>query len=172
MENQENKTLSGEVDNNEIDTSQDYIATIAELKRNSVSKSEYEKLRQENRNLLQTLSEGGSIEVVQEKPPVDIEGLRRELFNQDGNLSNLEYITKTLELRDALIERGDPDPFLPVSSKTAPTDEERLQAEKVAMAFRECVDYADGDSQIFTQELMRITSDVNRMPQRSTPRRR
>ena len=160
-----------DVVNNETDTSQDYIATIAEIRKNSVSKTEYEKLRQENRNLLQTLAEGGQIKSVENKPEVDINALRKELFTENSGLNNLEYISKTLELRDALIESGEADPFLPISSKNAPTNEEIMQAEKVADAFRSCLEYADGDSQIFTQELMRITADINPMAGRSSRRR-
>ena len=166
MEN-ENKIPNGEVVNNETDTSQDYIATIAELKRNSVRREDYDKLRAENKNLLQTLVEGGQL--VQNtiiKEPVDINKIRNELFSGDCQLNNLDFITKTLELRDALIEKGEPDPFLPVSSKNAPTIEEITKANNVAEAFRSCVDYADGDSEIFTQELMRITNDSNPMNSR------
>ena len=83
------------------------------------------------------------------------------------DLNNLEYITKTLELRDALLEKGEPDPFLPISSKNTPTIEEITKANNVAEAFRSCVEYAAGDSEIFTQELMRITNDSNPMGRRS-----
>lgn len=172
MENKkEFETENAQVDNIEDDTTQDYISAIKEMKKNSVSKEEYEKLKQENRNLLQTLVEGGSIEAVQEKPPVDIKALRKELFQENSGLDNLTYITKTLELRDALIESGEPDPFLPMSSKATPTDEEVRTAEKVAEAFRSCIEYAEGDSQIFTQELMRITADINPIAGRNSRRR-
>jgi hypothetical protein len=62
------------------------------------------------------------------------------------------------------MDKGEPDPFLPVSSRYAPTIEDITKANKVAEAFQSCVDYADGNSEIFTQELMRITNDSNPMP--------
>lgn len=164
MENQENKIPNGEVLDTELDTSQDYLATIAELKKNSVSRDEYNKLRAENKNLLQTLVEGGQIQAVESKPEVDVDALRGELFDVNCELNNLQFVEKTLQLRNALMDKGEPDPFLPVSSRYAPTIEDITKANKVAEAFQSCVDYADGNSEIFTQELMRITKDSNPMP--------
>lgn len=161
MENLTNEFISPNADevNTGVDTNQNYIDTIKSLKENSVSKAEYEKLRKENQSLLQTLVEGGQIEQPVDKEPVDINALRKELFNEDCDLSNLDYVSKALKLRDALIEKGEPDPFLPVSSKDAPTQEEINIANSCAEIFRECIEYSDGNSQLFTQELMRRTID-------------
>ena len=162
-ENQEFENQAADFDNNAVDTSADYIATINAMKKNSVSRADYDKLREENRNLLNTLAEGGSIQVAEEKPQVDIQAIRKELFSPTCELNNLQYVEKALELRDALIENGEADPFLPISSSKSPTYEEISQAENVAKVFKECVEYADGDSQVFTQELMRRTNDSNPM---------
>lgn len=167
--NNEFTTPIAEENNNGLDTSQDYIATIMAMKANSVSKDDYEKLKAENRQLLTTLVEGGQIENPEVKEVVDIAALRKELFNEDCSLTNLEYIKKTLKLRDALIENGEPDPFLPVNSKNSPTIDEINTAEKCAEIFKECIEYADGNSEIFTQELMRRTSDS--MPMSARTRR-
>lgn len=154
-----------------VGTNDDYIKAIKEMKQNSVSKTEYEKLKAENRNLLQTLIDGGSIEVAQEAPEVDVTAIRKELFSEDCALNNLQYISKALDLRDAVMAKGEPDPFLPVYSQKAPTAEEAEQAEAVAAVFRECVDYAQGDSQLFTQELMRRTNDSRPMANTGRGRR-
>ena len=90
----------------------------------------------------------------------EIDDLRNELFNSPRELNNLEYITKAMELRDALIENGEPDPFLPVGKQISPTRDDIEGAEKVAQVYRECIEYADGDSEVFTNELMRRTRDV------------
>lgn len=160
MENYEIKTQVAEVNNNEFDTTQDYIDTIAEMKRNSVSRSDYEKLREENRNLLKSLVNGETIDQPVVKEPVDIDKLRQDLFNKENN--NLDFITKAMELREALIEKGEPDPFLPKGHNVQVTDADVKTAEKVAAAFQHCIDYADGDSGVFTNELMRITQDTFR----------
>jgi len=64
----------------------------------------------------------------------------------------------TLELRNTLIAKGERDPFLPYGSQIAPTPEDVEKAEKAAQIYQECIDYADGDSKLFTQELQRRTN--------------
>lgn len=154
-----------------VGANDDYIKAIKEMKQNSVSKTEYEKLKAENRTLLQTLVDGGSIEVAQDVPPVDVDAIRKELFSEDCTLNNLQYISKALELRDAVMAKGEADPFLPVYSQGAPTAEDVEKAEAVAAVFKECVEYAAGDSQIFTQELMRRTNDSRPMSNAGRGRR-
>lgn len=165
--NEELTNVSG-AEMSEVDN--DYLATIQELKNNTVSKEQYNKLRSENKRLLDTLVSGGSIENPVQKPKADIEGLRKKLFDKDGQLSNLEFIETSLELRDALLDAGEPDPFLPIGSRISPTPEEAQQAEIVAEVYRECIEYADGNSEVFTNELMRRTTDA--MPMSRNARRR
>ena len=145
------------------DNTQDYIAAIKELKQNSVDRSEYEKLRAENKKLIDTVVNGlpGQEEqVVVKHSKEQIDDLRNELFNSPRELNNLEFITKTMELREALMENGEPDPFLPVGKQISPTRDDIEGAEKVAQVYKECIEYAEGDSEVFTNELMRRTRDV------------
>ena len=145
------------------DNTQDYLAAIKELKQNSVDRSEYDKLRAENKKLIDAVVNG---QPGQEEPAVSkhskeqIDDLRNELFNSPKELNNLEYITKAMELREALIENGEPDPFLPVGKQISPTRDDLEGAEKVAQVYKECIEYAEGDSEVFTNELMRRTKDV------------
>ena len=145
------------------DNTQDYLAAIKELKENSVNRSEYDKLRAENKRLIDTVVNGlpGQEEqVVVKHSKEQIDDLRNELFNSPRELTNLEYVTKAMELREALIENGEPDPFLPVGKQISPTRDDLEGAEKVAQVYRECIEYAEGDSEVFTNELMRRTRDV------------
>ena len=145
------------------DNTQDYLAAIKELKENSVNRSEYDKLRAENKRLIDAVVNGqpGQEETVVVKHSKEqIDDLRNELFNSPRELNNLEFITKAMELRDALMENGEPDPFLPVGKQISPTRDDIEGAEKVAQVYRECIDYAEGDSEVFTNELMRRTRDV------------
>ena len=145
------------------DNTQDYLAAIKELKQNSVDRSEYEKLRAENKKLIDAVVNGQS---GQEEPVFtkhskeQIDDLRNELFNSPKELNNLEYITKAMEPREALMENGKPDPFLPVGKQISPTRDDLEGAEKVAQVYKECIEYAEGDSEVFTNELMRRTRDV------------
>ena len=145
------------------DNTQDYINAIKDLKQNSVDRSEYDKLRAENKKLIDAVVNGqpGQEEPVFTKHSKEqIDDLRNELFNSPRELNNLEYITKALELREALMENGKPDPFLPFGKQISPTRDDLEGAEKVAQVYKECIDYAEGDSEVFTNELMRRTRDV------------
>ena len=145
------------------DNTQDYLAAIKELKQNSVDRSEYDKLRAENKKLIDAVVNGqpGQEEPVFKKHSKEqIDDLRNDLFNSPRELNNLEYVTKAMELREALMENGEPDPFLPVGKQISPTRDDLEGAEKVAQVYKECIDYAEGDSEVFTNELMRRTRDV------------
>ena len=145
------------------DNTQDYLAAIKELKEKSVDRSEYDNLRAENKKLIDAVVNGqpGQEEpVVSKHSKEQIDELRNDLFNSPKELNNLEYITKAMELREALIENGEPDPFLPVGKQISPTRDDIEGAEKVAQVYRECIEYAEGDSEVFTNELMRRTRDV------------
>lgn len=136
----------------------EYLEAIKALKENSVERSKYEALRADNKRLLEAVINGSPVENTV-KPQVDIQALRDELFNKE-NQTNLQYVENALKLRTALIESGEQDPFLPYGSKIVPTDEDIATANRVASILQECVDYADGDSAIFTNEVQRRTVDT------------
>lgn len=141
------------------DMTEDYLEAIKNLKENSVDRSKYDALKAENKKLLDAVVNGQEINVQEkETQKRDVQTIREELFNKEHN--NLEYVTLSLELRNALIAEGKPDPFLPYGRQISPTREDEEIAEKVAQVYQECVDYAEGDSELFTNELMRRTKDV------------
>lgn len=151
-----NQATTGEVE----ETTQDYITAIKELKQNSVDRSKYDKLVAENKKLLNSIVNGQELdsEAVKKADRTPSE-IRKDLFENENN-TNLEYVTKALELREVLMKSGQPDPFLPIGEQILPTDEDVKTAEKVAQVLQECVDYASGDSQVFTNELQRRLVDV------------
>lgn len=166
--------------NNTPDTTNDidYIAVIEEMKNNTVNKDEYDKLKQDHARLLQSIINGesslennGSESQATPEPETPeainqkIATLRKELFNSnDDSMTNLDYITKAMELREMIIKKGEPDPFLPAGMNISPTEEDIKCAEKVADVFQQCIDYAKGDPTVFTNELQRRT--LNSMPNR------
>lgn len=139
------------------DMTPDYLAAINELKQNSVNREDYNKLKAENKKLLDSIVNGTPAEV-QSPQRKSIEELRAAYLKEDQ--TNLEYISNTLKLREALISEGKPDPFLPIGEQILPTDEDIAAANKVAAVLQECVDYAEGDSAVFTNELQRRLVDV------------
>lgn len=141
----------------EVVDNTDYIAAIKELKENSVDRSRYEALKAENKKLLDSIVNGTEVALPKEEKK-SVEELRAAYLKEDQ--SNLEYITNTLKLREAIIAEGKPDPFLPIGEQIMPTDADIATANKVAQVLQECVDYAEGDSAVFTNELQRRLVDV------------
>lgn len=135
-----------------------YIQAIEELKATTISKDAYNKLRAENKKLLDALVAGEQLDIPKEEKP-DIKALRNKLFSTDGELSNYEYIDTALKLRNALIESGERDPFLPIGDKTPLTSDIIEGAQRVADGLQEMLDFAEGDSGVFTAEYQRRVKD-------------
>lgn len=153
MENQENL-----VPNEEASMETDYVEAIKNLKQNSVSKADYDALRLENKKLLQAVVNGQTIEVEPEEPEVDLAQLRKNVFD-NPNQTNLEYVTNVLKLRDAVLEKEGYDVFVPQSSQYSPTQDDIARANKVAEQFKEMVDIADGNPNVFLNEFQRRIKD-------------
>lgn len=147
-------------DINENDNSR-YIEAIKNLKKDTVSKKSYDKVVEENKELLNAILNGGELKgnvESKEVESVDIKALREKLYGlKSKDLSNLEYVDTTLKLRKALMDAGQEDPFVGRGSKLSPTKDDYDTADRVAKVFEECIEYAQGDSAIFTQELQRRT---------------
>lgn len=160
MPEQENTNLNlNENQGSNPETSnQDYIEAIQELKKNSVSKDEYNKLQEEKNKLFKALIDGGQInsEVAEE---INVDEVKKIIT--DENTNNLEFAKAVLALRKAKIDAGEQDPFLPYGNQVQITADDKKAADRVAQVFQECIDFADGDSEIFTMELARRTVDVN-----------
>ncbi|MBO7692604.1 MAG: hypothetical protein J6T10_08235 [Methanobrevibacter sp.] len=152
---EEEKVVTG----NEVDDmTPDYLDAIKNLKQNSVDRQKYDELRAENKKLLNAIVNGQEVEQTKVPERRDTNEIREELFNHEH--SNLDYIKLSLELRENLIAEGKPDPFLPVGRQISPTREDEELAQKAAQVYQECIDFADGDSELFTNELMRRTKDI------------
>lgn len=139
---------------------EDYLAVIKEMKQNSVSKEEYEKLREENRNLLQSLVEGKQIDPEETEEKIDVSKLCKEIVDPDVQDSNLSGWTKILQVRKGILDEGGEDIFIPKGKFYTPSAEMNEAAERVASVIQECIDYSEGDSELFTNELMRRTRDI------------
>ena len=139
----------------------DYIAEIQKLKANTVSIDEYNRLKNDNKKLITALASGETIGSTEpSNPEKNINDLRNKLLKNGNSLNNLEYVQTAVELRDALIAQGQRDPFLPYGEGVLPTAEDVECANRVASVYKECIEYADGDPDIFTSELQRRTVDA------------
>ena len=138
----------------------DYIAEIQKLRANTVSLDDYNRLKADNKKLINALATGEGVATAAPEPEKNINDLRNKLLKEGSNLSNLEYVKTAVDLRDALIAQGQKDPFLPYGEGVIPTAEDVECANRVANIYKECIEYADGDPDIFTSELQRRTVDA------------
>ena len=138
---------------------------LKELRENSVSKSDYEKVVNENKQLVaQVINGEGGAGSGQATPPenleADITALREKLYGPKcSELSNLEFCEATLQLREKIIKRDGVDPFLPHGANIKPTDLDTQRAQAVADVMAECIKEADGDSGVFTALLQAKTNN-------------
>lgn len=149
----------------------DYVEAIEKLKESTVSKEDYEALKADNKELLNAVLNGGSLKSgsapVNEVKP-DIKKLREELYGGKTSLSNLEIAKKSLELRKALMDEGEIDPFVPVGQNISPEPLDFEKAQQVADVLEECIEKAEGDSGVFTNLLQLKMIDAN--PRVSMPK--
>ena len=151
------------------DNTSDYIAQIKNLKENSVSKDDYDKLKADNKKLINALANGETVAGAPASAADNAErinDLRKKLFNRDAQLSNLEYAETALQLRDLIIDDGGADIFLPRGHEVLATNADVEAASRVADVLRYCVEYADGNSDIFTDELQRRMIDSKPLTKR------
>lgn len=156
---EENEKVETSVVEEPKETSENYINTIAEMKRNSVPLEKYNQVVAENGKLLNQLANGENIEKELPEEVVSSDELRNKLFNSE-DLSNLEYCENALKLRENILKEKGIDIFVANNQVYTADSNDYAEAEKVADVLKECIEYAKGDSEAFTNELMRRTNDV------------
>lgn len=152
----EEKNIETSQDTGTVDNNQ-YIEALNQLKQNTVDKADYDKLKAENKKLLDSIVNGTEVALpATEKASLD--DLRLKLINSNEDaLSSLEYAETALKLRERLLEEGEEDPFVPHGSQYSPTQVDYDRAHRVAAILQECVDNADGDDATFLAELNKRT---------------
>lgn len=136
-----------------------YIELLQQLKSSTVSKDQYNRVIQENKMLAEALVNNQSIDTGESKTQYtekDIAALRSDLYKINGNITNLEYIRKTLELRQALIDQGERDPFLPNNADYRESEFDAEKAQYIADGLKQMCDYCGNDSALFNSELKRV----------------
>ena len=147
----EEETKRVEANPSTDDTNVDYIEAIKEMRENSVSKDQYNKVVEEKKKLLKTLVEGGTVEnpeaIANIKSKDDI---KKDIMNSK---SNLEWISNALELRNYILENEGKDCFCAENRNVSPTTDDIKDAQDVADLFQTCIDECNGDSNVFTSIL-------------------
>ena len=156
MEN-EKEVLNSESGEEMSDDSIDYIAAINEMKANSVDKAQYEKLKSENKKLMDALINNKQIETPK-KREIDVDSIQKKLLERNPRMTSLEGFQLMLDLREADLQAGKTDPFISANMKS-PTQADIEAAQRRADIYQECIDYAQGDPALFSQELTRRMVD-------------
>ena len=168
-EEQTMEQTTSESGNDGMDTSQ-YISAINEMRNNSVSRDKYNKLKEDNRQLLDALINGGQIEV----PTAEEKKSAQELVNEFRELAgrkkgkplDVEFSEKLIEMRDAFLEETGDDLFLPSN----PTDVDYKNAQDVEAFFRTCLEAADGNNDVYEREMSRHLVEYPALPTKNKRR--
>lgn len=144
-------------DNEPEMTASEYISQINNLRENTVSREEYERIKNDNKELAKALINGTGANIPgitkpENKP--DLDDLRKKLFTKKSK-NDLEYFTNLLALRDGVMADGQPDPFLPINREFRATAQDEADAERIATQIKEAIEYADGDPAVFSNDLRR-----------------
>lgn len=127
-ENDQNNLVEGQEG---TDNDLDLLEEIKSLKKNTVSKEEYNKLQEKNKALMKQIINGGGQENKTDEP-VDINELRKDIFENPEKLSKREFWKKTLSLRKERLDKEGVDIFLPRGKKTRYTRDDMESANHVA----------------------------------------
>lgn len=142
-----NETMTNEQDNTV------YIQTIQELKENSVDRKIYDKLKGERDMLIKSLANGDTLATAESVQVRSLAECKEDFLTK--TTSQCEYMERVLALRDAAMREGQSDPFVAEGHHVKPTAYDYQRAQEIADIYRECLDYAGGDDQIFMNEINR-----------------
>lgn len=142
------------IEENVENGNEDYIETIKNLKQNTVPKSEAERLKADNKRLLEALTNGETIEQPKAKE-FDEEETISKIMNP--NVRDLDYFSNLLALRNYKLETEKIDIFAGKGSSYQPAENEDAKIENVVKCLEHCIEYSDGDPDAFDKELERIT---------------
>lgn len=144
--NENEKDVLGQEE--EADKDLDLLEEIKNLKKNSVSKEEYNKQVEKNKALMKQIINGGGREEKTDEP-VDINALRKEIFENPEGLSDREFWKKTLMLRKERLEREGVDIFLPKGRKTRYTRDDLESAQHVADTIGQILEDTEDNPNLF-----------------------
>lgn len=132
---------------------QNLLEQFNKLKDTMVPKEKFDQVSSRNKQLSEAIANNMQEQEEarkQEEPKPDASQLREELYgDKRSDLTNLDYISKTLELRDAILESGGRDPFLPTGGNDKDSLEAHNTANKVANGLKQLVEQSNGDPVAF-----------------------
>ena len=158
------ETAPNQAESSQTMTAQEYVEAVRKMKETMVPKEKYDKVMSENKILTAAVIDGKDLPEGFAKAGSQgsrtASDLRKALFS-GKEMTNLEYVSTALDLRDKVIEEEGPeaDPFAGGQRRlgvSRPTRQDYEAAEEVAKTLRECVDNADGDPAAFNAYLSSV----------------
>lgn len=138
-------------------SSEEYIKTIAELSKRP-TQEQVDKLRQENKQLIQTLASGGTLTQEQEADAKKTsDDYAKELVQSH---SNLDYVKLSLKQREKALEEGKPDPYMPHGANFQEgRADDAENAQRAADFFQRLVDDSGDNPAVFNSLLQARLKD-------------
>lgn len=146
---------------------QDYLEQIQQLKNSTVSREAYDKMRDENKKLLETIINGGQMEAPAENTNIDYNKLLHEtIFEKKSD--NLGYVEAFVTAYEAAAKEGIKY-AMPFGPKAEYGEMDEETCDFTAKKLREIIDKANGSEKAFNflldQEM------VDNMPARGPGRK-
>lgn len=136
----------------------DLVEALAKYKENSVPKEKYDKLVEENKRIINAFADGKPLSIEDEKPLRTREELIKVMTS--SNTNNLEYAKAALELHKKTLEETGVNDFLPNGANYNVTDVDIKSAERFEEVLEQCIEEANGNSEVFTALLSSRTDDI------------
>ena len=147
---------------------------IKRVKATTVPKDEYDRVVKRNEELSKAIFDNQQPkpeDKPQESNNDKIKRLNQELYGDNRKeMTNLDFISKNLELRDAIISEGGRDPFLPTTGNDRDSASTVESAGRVANGLQKMVDDAKGSPEAFNALYQARVQDVP-LPGRNNLRR-
>ena len=129
------------------DNDLDLLEEIKNLKANTVSKEDYNKLQEKNKNLMRQIINGGGSKETEET--INMEECRKALFDHPEDMSDLDFWKNTLALRKERLDKEGVDIFLPKGNKTRYSNADKESANHVAEVIGQLIVESEGSPQVF-----------------------
>lgn len=129
--------VKDQVTDKQVD-SNEYIEAITKLKETTVSKDQYNKLKEENKKLLDSIVNGNEVDVpVKKTEKPNIKELYNKLMDGEHPLNNYEYMQVFMQIKDAVEDQHGVDPTIPVGRKFSPEAADLLEIQQANDTFSE-----------------------------------
>lgn len=132
----------------ESNADNDLVEALKQVKANSVSKDDYNKLRADNKKLIDALVSGEQLSQPQMPAQRSVEELQKAIYEHKG--TDLEMASDILELYDRQKEMGN-NLFISSTNNMSPSEvqDAEYNAETVANYLRDVIEKCEGDSNKF-----------------------